>query len=114
MLFSVAATQLAPSISLFSTSCPWLVQVESGSKVIVSSQLRVKITRISPRTLQRRLRDEGTSFADLLDDLRQEMALRLLRDRKLAIYEVAFLLGYAEPSTFHRAFRRGHCLLQNP
>jgi AraC-like DNA-binding protein len=65
-----------------------------------------KLIRISPRTLQRRLRDEGRSFADLLDDLRQEMAMRLLRDRKLAIYEVAFLLGYAEPSTFHRAFRR--------
>lgn len=32
--------------------------------------------------------------------------VRLLRDKKLAIYEVAFLLGYAEPSAFNRAFRR--------
>jgi AraC-like DNA-binding protein len=61
---------------------------------------------VSPRTLQRRLREEGTSFGQLLDELRREFALRLLRDRKLAVYEVAFLLGYAEPSTFHRAFRR--------
>jgi AraC-like DNA-binding protein len=67
-----------------------------------------RIVGASPRTLQRRLHDEGTTFADLLDDLRQEMAMRLLQDRNLAVYEVAFLLGYSEPSTFHRAFRRWH------
>jgi AraC-like DNA-binding protein len=61
---------------------------------------------VSPRTLQRRLREEGTSYGELLDALRQEFAIRLLRERKLAVYEIAFLLGYAEPSTFHRAFRR--------
>jgi len=65
---------------------------------------------VSPRTLQRRLREEGTSYGELLDLLRREFATRLLRERKLAVYEIAFLLGYAEPSTFHRAFRRwtGH------
>jgi AraC-like DNA-binding protein len=62
----------------------------------------------SPRTLQRRLRASGTSFAELLDELRRHMALRLLKDRSLAIYEVAFLLGYSDPSTFYRAFRRWH------
>jgi AraC-like DNA-binding protein len=61
---------------------------------------------VSPRTLQRRLREEGTSYGELLDLLRREFATRLLRERKLAVYEIAFLLGYAEPSTFHRAFRR--------
>ena len=67
----------------------------------VSSQLGV-----SPRTLQRRLEEEGTTFAAELDGLRHEMATRLLQDRNLAVYEVAFLLGYSEPSTFYRAFRR--------
>jgi AraC-like DNA-binding protein len=61
---------------------------------------------MSARTMQRRLRDEGVSFSQVLDDLRRAMAERLLRDRELAVYEVAFLLGYSEPSTFHRAFRR--------
>jgi len=61
---------------------------------------------ISPRTLQRRLREAGTSFAALLDGLRHTMAIRLLRDRSLAVYEIAFLLGYSDPSTFFRAFRR--------
>jgi AraC-like DNA-binding protein len=61
---------------------------------------------VSPRTLQRRLQAEGSSYATLLDDVRRELAMRLLRGRALAVYEVAFLLGYSEPSTFHRAFRR--------
>jgi AraC-like DNA-binding protein len=61
---------------------------------------------VSPRTLQRRLEEEKTSFAAELDSLRHEMAAHLLLDRSLAVYEVAFLLGYSEPSTFYRAFRR--------
>ena len=61
---------------------------------------------VSPRTLQRRLSEEGTSFSQVLEDFRQEMATVLLEDDKLAVYEIAFLLGYSEPSTFHRAFRR--------
>jgi AraC-like DNA-binding protein len=61
---------------------------------------------MSPRTLQRRLREEGTSFAASLDGFRKDMATSLLKDHELAIYEVAFLLGYSEPSTFYRAFRR--------
>jgi len=61
---------------------------------------------VSPRTLQRRLEEEHTSFAAELDSLRHETASRLLQDNQLAVYEIAFLLGYSEPSTFYRAFRR--------
>jgi AraC-like DNA-binding protein len=61
---------------------------------------------VSPRTLQRRLEEERTSFAAELDGLRHEAASSLLEDRSLAVYEIAFLLGYSEPSTFYRAFRR--------
>jgi AraC-like DNA-binding protein len=61
---------------------------------------------MSSRTLQRRLRDEDTSFAELLDLFRREASQRLLKDRGLAVEEVAFMLGYSEPSTFYRAFRR--------
>lgn len=61
---------------------------------------------LSERTLQRRLREEGRSFADVLDGVRRELAARYLADPQLAIYEVAFLLGYSDPSSFHRAFRR--------
>jgi len=61
---------------------------------------------MSDRTLQRRLRREGTTFAALLADLRREMAPSLLRDGRLAVSEVAFLLGYEDPSAFARAFHR--------
>lgn len=61
---------------------------------------------VSPRTLQRRLSEEGTSFSDLLEELRRSLATLLLNRNDLAIHEVAFLLGYSEPSAFYRAFRR--------
>lgn len=61
---------------------------------------------MSPRTLQRRLQSDGTSFSELREEFRRRMATLLLEDRELAVYEVAFLLGYSEPSTFYRAFRR--------
>jgi AraC-like DNA-binding protein len=61
---------------------------------------------VSPRTLQRRLTDEGTTFAEALSALRHDLAVSLLRDKKLAVYEIGFLLGYADQSAFHRAFRR--------
>lgn len=65
-----------------------------------------KLLGMSERTLQRRLQDEGTTFAQLLDDVRSSLARMYLADPKLAVFEVAFLLGYSEPSAFNRAFRR--------
>ncbi len=62
--------------------------------------------RMSERSLQRRLSAEGLSFDALLEDVRRELALQYLQDRDVAIAEVAFLLGYSEPSAFHRAFKR--------
>jgi len=61
---------------------------------------------LSARTLQRQLRQEGTTFAKLLTDLRREMAPALLRDGRYGVSEVAFLLGYEDPSAFRRAFHR--------
>jgi|GEM_PF-617970 len=60
---------------------------------------------VSTRTLQRRLRDEGTSFADLVDALRHETALACL-ERGMESGDVASLLGYADTTAFHHAFRR--------
>lgn len=68
---------------------------------------------MSPRTLHRRLDDEGTSFRKILSEVRRELASRHLMERRLAIGEIAFLLGFSEPSAFHRAFKRwtGHAPL---
>jgi len=61
---------------------------------------------VSARTLQRRLGEQGSSFSKVLDELRRDLSDELLSDRKLSVAEVAFLLGYSEPSAFQRAFRR--------
>lgn len=61
---------------------------------------------MSERSLQRKLADEGLSFDALLDELRRDLAMRYLADPKIAVAEVAYLLGYSEPSPFHRAFKR--------
>jgi AraC-like DNA-binding protein len=61
---------------------------------------------VSARTLQRQLRQEGVSFAQLLAELRREMAPSLLQDGQYGVSEVAFLLGYEDPSAFRRAFQR--------
>ena len=61
---------------------------------------------VSERTLHRRLAEEGVHFAALVEEARRERAELLLATPQLSCSEVAFLLGYAEPATFFRAFRR--------
>jgi AraC-like DNA-binding protein len=61
---------------------------------------------MSERSFQRRLSAEGASFDALLEELRRELSLRYLSDPKIGIAEVAYLVGYSEPSAFHRAFKR--------
>jgi AraC-like DNA-binding protein len=58
------------------------------------------------RTLQRRLAQEGTSLQREVEEIRKSMALAMLRERDVSIDEVAFLLGYPEPSTLFRSFKR--------
>ena len=61
---------------------------------------------LSPRTLQRRLREGGLSFSQLVDETRQQLALHYLRDPALELAEIAFLVGFSEPGSLARAFRR--------
>ncbi|MDB5042578.1 MAG: Transcriptional regulator, AraC family [Candidatus Eremiobacteraeota bacterium] len=60
--------------------------------------------RMSPRTLQRRLAEQETSYQKLLDDVRDNTARRLLLDTDLDAGEIAFLLGFDELNSFTRAF----------
>lgn len=61
---------------------------------------------VSERTLHRRLAGEGTNFASLVDDVRRERALLLVENRSVSCSEIAFMLGYADPTAFFRAFKR--------
>ncbi len=62
--------------------------------------------RATPRTLHRWLSAEGTSYRELLNGLRRDLALRYLAQDRLAIGEAAYLLGFSDTSAFHRSFKR--------
>ena len=61
---------------------------------------------MSPRALQRQLKEQGIEFKQLVTDTRRRFALSYLRNRRNTLTEIAFLLGYSEVSAFNRAFKR--------
>ncbi|MGE6660057.1 AraC family transcriptional regulator [Pseudomonas sp. NPDC077408] len=80
--------------------CRLLPQGEPRRETVAQS------LHLSERSLQRRLDEEGTSFQQLLDDTRRTLAEQYLARADLALLEVAYLLGFADPSNFFRAFKR--------
>lgn len=60
----------------------------------------------SRQTLYRRLKAEGLTFEQVLDGLRRRSALRLVRGRGLTVKEIAYRLGFSDPASFSRAFKR--------
>ena len=61
---------------------------------------------MSSRNLQRQLQSAGTTFTTLLNEIRQDLAQKYLRDQDTSMTEIAFLLGFSESSAFSRAFKR--------
>jgi AraC-like DNA-binding protein len=60
----------------------------------------------SPRTVQRRLGEHTTSFAEIVGSVRRELAERLVKEKRLSMTEIAFLLGFADLSGFRRMYKR--------
>jgi AraC-like DNA-binding protein len=61
---------------------------------------------MSNRTLARRLSEEGTSYAAILDELRRDLSTRYLKDPALSLNQIAWLLGYSMVTSLNHAFRR--------
>jgi AraC-like DNA-binding protein len=61
---------------------------------------------MSTRTLRRKLRDENSSFRQLVDELLRDMAIRYFRDTDLTVEDVAEALGFSDAANFRKAFRR--------
>ena len=61
---------------------------------------------LGERRLQRHLSQEGYTFEGLVDAVRLEAATELLKDPGLSVTEIGYLLGYAGPAAFHRAYKR--------
>ena len=106
---------LAPSSKKSSSSTPVARIASSNSSEELSSRGSTghrptiedvaRELHMSPRTLQRRLQDSGSSFQRVLDEARRQMARYYLRNSVLELNEAAYLLGYEDANSFARAFR---------
>jgi len=76
-----------------------LLPVGAGNVKAVSRALL-----LSPRTLQRRLENEGVTFQEVLQETRESLARHYLDQSPMTTTDIAFLLGYDEPSSFSRAY----------
>lgn len=61
---------------------------------------------LNRKTLYRRLKEEGVTFEQVLDDLRCKLALHYLEGQRVSVNETAYLVGFSDPSAFSRAFKR--------
>ncbi|ODA33020.1 hypothetical protein A8L45_12070 [Veronia pacifica] len=64
------------------------------------------VFNMSPRSFHRRLQDEGMTYKTIVESVRHQKATEMLRSEHLSIQEVAYNLGYSDPASFRRAFRR--------
>lgn len=71
-----------------------------------SLQASARMLHMAPRTLHRRLQDEGTSYRAIVDQVRHRLALQHLKNSSISLQEIAFRLGYTDQANFRRAFKR--------
>jgi AraC-like DNA-binding protein len=74
------------------------------------AEIVAKALAVSSRTLARRLAEEGTNFAEVVDGLRRSLAAQYLHESGFTLAQIGWLLGYEGPTSFHHAFKRwtGH------
>ena len=80
-----------------------LDQLPSGN---VTDESVARDLFMSPRKLQRQLENAGTTFYTLLNETREDLAKKFLKDQETSMTEIAYLLGFSENSAFSRAFKR--------
>lgn len=71
-----------------------------------SLKVTARLFHLTPHTLHRRLQNEGSSYRDILEEVRHTLAVAHLRTHHLSIQEIAFDLGYTDLANFRRAFKR--------
>jgi AraC-like DNA-binding protein len=107
MLFEKHASDMlaklkAPSLSSrVKSEIVSLMKGEEPTLATVADRLAMGV-----RTLQLHLKEAGTSYQQLLDETRKELAVSHLREPNLSTTDIAYLLGFAEPSVFFRSFKK--------
>ena len=102
------AQQLIDAIPTSDDFCKQVRQA-IGMRLQTGQTSRADVARslsVSPRTMHRRLAEHGTTFRNLVNDVRIDLAKRYLREANTSITEVSFLLGFSAQSAFTRAFKR--------
>ena len=104
-LDSMASSQVAQLSGRFARKVRdcLLKQFSSGE---VSKRGTAELMCMADRTLLRRLKDEGTTFQEVLDRLREELACEHLRRTDVTVQDISSMLGFSDASTFSRAFKR--------
>ncbi|MCB1299352.1 MAG: AraC family transcriptional regulator [Microthrixaceae bacterium] len=122
-LMSAPVTQDEASLEVYLAQCPavWLSRRDFGTtlndrvrRVLLRRSISdwpshdelARAMAMSAPTLRRRLRDQGTSVAEMKDEIRRDMAIESLSLGEESVSDLADRLGFSEPSAFHRAFRR--------
>lgn len=82
------------------------VLLNAGGEQMPGAAEAARQLALSERTLHRRLAEEGTRFSTIVDQARYRRTRALLADRHMSIEAIAFAVGFAEPSSFSRAFKR--------
>jgi len=78
-----------------------LLKGEEPTLTTVADQLAMGV-----RTLQLHLKEEGATYQQLLDEVRRDLAIKHLREPNLSTTDIAYLLGFSEPSVFFRSFKK--------
>jgi AraC-like DNA-binding protein len=92
----------APATTVERVSAALLEALPSG---LASMDAIARKLMVSKRTLQRRIEAEATTYQQILDSTRTDLALHYLENTALSVAEISFLLGFTEPNSFYRAFR---------
>jgi AraC-like DNA-binding protein len=102
----LAAAALASAPRAGALASAVAARIEALLPADVTAESIAGAMKMSGRTLQRRLEDEGVRFSVLLDGVRERIAKKLLADGTLPLAEVAYRLGFSDLATFSRAFKR--------
>lgn len=110
-------------LSLFEKKARDIIDSISGNHVYTTKVTNIMLKRLqgdtpvtldtiaaelstSARSLQVKLEKEGTSYRQLFNEIRKNLAIEYLKDHALSVSEIAYLLGFSEPSIFNRTFKK--------
>ena len=103
--YAARELELAPAVTSVREQVRRVVLGELPRRLLSAGEVAGRLG-LSDRSLRRSLKAEGTSYREVRDRCLRRVAERALADPARDIGEIAWLLGYSEPSAFHRAFRR--------